>query len=118
MIKQWRILLVGAALMGMMSLMISVAAAQDPDQGQVTWSEEASCRRCHGDAAEGAWAGSIAGTDITLEELTEQVRNGGRNVPFKGSGAARARERAVARKSGSRCLPKVGVLSMTGLRAS
>jgi mono/diheme cytochrome c family protein len=68
-------------LISLIGVMVSVVAAQDPDQGQVTWSEEVLCRRCHGDAAEGGWAGSVAGTDVTLEELTEQVRNGGRAMP-------------------------------------
>ena len=63
MINQRKILIIVTLLAVLMSLTLSAALAQDPEQGQTVWTEEELCRRCHGDAAEGGWAGSLAGTE-------------------------------------------------------
>jgi mono/diheme cytochrome c family protein len=62
-------------------LFTSVALAQDPDNGKVIWEEQSSCQRCHGAAAEGMWAGPVAGTERTIDEFTQQVRAPRRNMP-------------------------------------
>jgi mono/diheme cytochrome c family protein len=62
-------------------LFTSVALAQDPANGKVIWEEQSGCQRCHGAAAEGMWAGPLAGTERTLDEFTEQVRMPRRNMP-------------------------------------
>ena len=79
--KRYRMLMMVTVLIALVGVMVSVAAAQDPDQGKVVWEEQARCRSCHGDEAEGGWAGSIAGTDVSLDDLIDQVRNGGRAMP-------------------------------------
>ncbi|GAB4442307.1 MAG: hypothetical protein Kow0031_24440 [Anaerolineae bacterium] len=62
-------------------LFTSVALAQNPDNGKVVWEEQSSCQRCHGAAAEGMWAGPLAGTEKTVDEFIEQVRTPRRNMP-------------------------------------
>lgn len=62
-------------------LFTSVALAQDPANGKVIWEEQSACQRCHGAAAEGMWAGPLAGTEKTVDEFIEQVRTPRRNMP-------------------------------------
>lgn len=62
-------------------LFTSVALAQDPANGKVIWEEQSACQRCHGAAAEGMWAGPLAGTERTVEEFIGQVRSPRRNMP-------------------------------------
>jgi mono/diheme cytochrome c family protein len=62
-------------------LFTSAALAQDPVNGKVIWEEQSGCQRCHGPAAEGLWAGPLAGTERTAAELIQQVRTPRRNMP-------------------------------------
>lgn len=66
-------------LMG--SFSVSVALAQDPDNGKVLWEEQTGCQRCHGPEGEGKFAGPLAGTDKSAEEFIEQARTPRRNMP-------------------------------------
>lgn len=75
------ITVVGLAIM-VTGLWTSAALAQDPEAGKVAWEEETGCQNCHGAAAEGQWAGPLAGSDKTAEEWIDQVRNPRRNMPM------------------------------------
>lgn len=59
----------------------ATALAQDPANGKLLWEEQTACQRCHGPAAEGLWAGPLAGSTKTAQEWIEQVRTPRRNMP-------------------------------------
>jgi mono/diheme cytochrome c family protein len=76
-----KFLAVTMLVVALSGLATSVAFAQDPDNGKVNWEEQSGCKNCHGDAAEGKWAGPLAGSEKTAQEWIDQVRNPRRNMP-------------------------------------
>lgn len=78
----YRLSIMIPAVLALLGLTTSLALAQDPDQGKVAWEEQNLCRRCHGDAGEGAWAGPLAGSTRTAQEWITQVRTPRGNMPM------------------------------------
>lgn len=77
-----RISIVVVALLILMSLSVTGALAQDPDNGQVLWEQEVwQCQQCHGAMGEGAWGRPLSNSELTAEEWVEQVRTPRRNMP-------------------------------------
>jgi mono/diheme cytochrome c family protein len=59
-----------------------VALAQDPANGQLLWEEQVpQCQRCHGEEAQGAWAGPLAGSEKDAQEFIAQVRTPRNRMP-------------------------------------
>ena len=69
------------AVVVLSGLTTSIVFAQDPDNGKLVWEEQSGCQRCHGPAAEGLWAGPLAGSTKTAQEFIDQVRSPRRNMP-------------------------------------
>jgi mono/diheme cytochrome c family protein len=69
------------AVVVLSGLTTSIVFAQDPDNGKLIWEEQTGCQRCHGPAAEGLWAGPLAGSTKTAQEFIDQVRSPRRNMP-------------------------------------
>lgn len=78
----YRLSIVIPAVLALLALTTSLVLAQNPDQGKLAWEEENLCRRCHGDAGEGVWAGPLAGSTRTAQEWITQVRTPRGNMPM------------------------------------
>lgn len=76
-----RFITLGLAVLALTGLTTSVVFAQDPDNGKLVWEEQSGCQRCHGPAADGLWAGPLAGSTKTAQEFIDQVRSPRRNMP-------------------------------------
>ena len=76
-----RFIVLGLAVLVLTGLTTSVVLAQDPDNGKLVWEEQSGCQRCHGAAAEGLWAGPLAGSTKAAQEWIDQVRSPRRNMP-------------------------------------
>lgn len=77
-----RTLVIVLAVFTLFNLTVSLALAQDPDNGKVVWEEDVwQCSRCHGDSAEGLWSRPLSNSTLTEQEWIDQVRNPRRFMP-------------------------------------
>jgi len=77
-----KLLMVVLLVTSLLVLATSVAFAQDPVNGQLLWEEQVpQCQRCHGEEAQGAWAGPLAGTDKDAQAFIAQVRTPRNRMP-------------------------------------
>lgn len=77
-----RVLIVVITLVILMSVSVTGALAQDPDNGQMLWEQDVwQCQQCHGAMGEGAWSRPLSNSELTAEEWVAQVRNPERFMP-------------------------------------
>ena len=77
-----RIIVVALAVLVLFSLTVSLAAAQDPDNGKALWEGEVwQCAQCHGTEAQGKFGRPLSNSTATEAEWIEQVRNPRRSMP-------------------------------------
>ena len=78
-----KVFAISVFLVLMLALMTGAALAQgggDPVKGKTLW-EANVCKSCHGPNGEGKYAGPLAGTTRTAEEVIKQARTPRQNMP-------------------------------------
>ena len=77
-----RIIVVVLVVMALSNLTVSLALAQDPDNGKVLWEEQIwQCSMCHGDMAQGLYGRPLSNSTATETEWIDQVRHPRRSMP-------------------------------------
>lgn len=77
-----RIIVVVLVVIALSNLTVSLALAQDPDNGKVLWEKQIwQCSRCHGDMAQGFYGRPLSNSTATEAEWIEQVRHPRQSMP-------------------------------------
>ena len=77
-----RIIVVVLVVIALSNLTVSLALAQDPDNGKVLWEKQIwQCSRCHGDMAQGLYGRPLSNSTATEAEWIEQVRHPRQSMP-------------------------------------